>query len=144
MNCIFCDIVRGSHPAAILHADDLTLSFLDIHHTHDGHCLVVTKRHYPTIEEIPIEEAGALFAHATLVARALKRAYAPDGIQVWQSNGAAAGQEIDHIHIHVFPRFHGDGHFRIYPKPPRTVTGEDLEAMAEPIRLRLKGLVGGA
>lgn len=142
MSCIFCDIVAGTSPAAIIYEDETTLSFMDIHQTNDGHCLVIPKAHYATIDDLPLEAAGPLFAHTALVARALRRGVQPDGVQIWQSNGAAAGQEIDHIHLHVFPRYHGDRHFRIYPERPRTVTGDDLEAIAAPIRSRLEELVG--
>jgi histidine triad (HIT) family protein len=133
MDCIFCEIIARKIPATVLREDDLTISFLDIHQSNDGHCLVVSKEHFPRAYDLPGDVAGALFAHASLLAKAMNETIAPDGIQIWQSNGAAAGQEIDHVHIHVFPRYTGDGHFRIYPSPPRTASVEELEAIAKPL-----------
>jgi histidine triad (HIT) family protein len=144
MSCIFCEIIARNIPAVFIHEDDTTISFLDIRHTNEGHCLVVSKAHYPMIDDLPLDIAGSLFAHAAVVARALRESVRPDGIQIWQSNGRAAGQEVDHVHIHVFPRYHGDGHFQIYPVAPRVYSPEELETMAKPIRARIDSVLASA
>ena len=65
---------------------------------------------------------------------AVKRAFAPDGVNVWQSNRPGANQEVPHVHLHVFPRWQGDGHFAVYPGPVRDAPRVELEAIAERLR----------
>ena len=134
MSCIFCEIVARRAPAAYLHEDELTVSFLDIRQSNEGHCLVVSKMHVERIYDLPPKVSGALFTHAAFIAKSMQSTIAPHGIQVWQSNGKAAGQEVDHVHIHVFPRYSGDGHFRIYPTTPRRASPHELERIADPLR----------
>ena len=121
----------------MLHEDELTYSFLDIRQTNDGHCLVIPRVHEQRIYDLTPEVSAALINHTALIARVMNETIAPDGIQVWQSNGEAAGQEIDHVHFHVFPRYHGDRHFRIYPEQPRTASPEELESIAAPMKKRI-------
>ena len=64
----------------------------------------------------------------------MKRGFAPDGVNVWQSNGPGANQEMPHVHIHVFPRWHGDRHFAIYPGPVTDAPRAEIEAIAERLR----------
>ncbi len=143
MSCIFCSIVRAEIPSVKLHEDAHTVSFLDIRQTNDGHCLVIPKAHAERIYDLASDVAAALMNHAALVARAMHESVAPDGILLWQSNGAAAGQEIDHVHFHVFPRYHGDRHFRIYPHEPRSASDEELESIAAPMKKRLSEIFLG-
>ncbi len=72
-----------------------------------------------------------------LVTGAVRRGFAPDGINIWQSNGVAAGQEVFHVHLHVFPRRAGDDHLRIYPQAPPTPARAELDRLAARLRAAL-------
>lgn len=105
--CVFCDIARGSAPACIVYEDELCMAFLDADPICEGHLLLIPKEHYLDADEIP----EVLFLHIMGVSRkliaAVKRAYSPDGYSVMQNGGAF--NDIGHYHMHIFPRFSGDG-----------------------------------
>src|SRR5215471_8447489 len=103
-NCVFCKIVEGQIPCIRLFEDDATLAFMDINPAHDGHCLVVTKGHYPTLFEISEEAFEAVARSVRKVARAVNVALSPEGLNLVQANGEGAKQSVKHFHIHVLPR----------------------------------------
>ena len=103
--CIFCKIAGKEADATIVYEDLHTLAFLDIHPLNPGHTLVIPKKHYDNMLEMPSEEAGRVFASVSKVMKGVQKASAADGISVGQSNGRAASQEIFHMHVHVIPRF---------------------------------------
>ena len=107
--CTFCAIIGGKVPAEVVCEDEETLAFMDINPTNPGHTLVTPKRHVPDICELDEETAAAVMKAAVRVARAIKRALQPDGMNLVQSNGRAGGQEIFHFHMHIIPRWYGDG-----------------------------------
>ena len=109
-NCIFCRIIRGEAPAHRLDEDDHTLTILDAFPASDGHVLVITKGHHENIHEIPEDTLCAVAAQSKRVAAAVRQALAPDGMGIYQLNGAAAGQTVGHYHMHVIPR--SEGHKR--------------------------------
>ena len=86
-NCVFCKIVEGQIPCIKLIDDDATLAFMDINPAHDGHCLVITKSHYPTVFEINEEAFAAVARSVHKVARAVNRALSPEGLNLVQANG---------------------------------------------------------
>ncbi|MBM4384375.1 MAG: HIT family protein [Deltaproteobacteria bacterium] len=107
-DCIFCKIVAGLAPAARVHEDELTVSFMDLFPASRGHLLVVPKRHFSDILGADEASLVRVAANSRRIALALKRALAPDGIGVHQLNGAAAGQTVFHYHMHLIPRRMGD------------------------------------
>ncbi len=107
-SCVFCKIVAGQIPCFKLFEDDKTLAFMDINPAHDGHCLVVTKDHYPTVFEISDEAFVAVARSVRKVARAVNMAISPEGLNLVQANGEGAQQSVKHFHIHVLPRKLGD------------------------------------
>jgi histidine triad (HIT) family protein len=131
-NCIFCRIVAGSVPATLVHEDAATLAFMDLGQVNPGHVLVTTKFHAQDIFELPDEDAGAVFRATARVARAVREAFRPQGVTLLQANGKAALQSVPHFHIHVLPRWEGDGMSLAWPakNPPR----EKLEEYAAKIR----------
>ena len=134
-DCIFCDIVNGIAEASVVYEDELTLAFMDVHQLTDGHVLIIPKMHYETIDQLPLAMAGPLFTTAAVIARAVEQAFGPDGINIWQSNGAAAGQEVPHVHLHVFPRQHGDGFGAFtYSSLPRNTARARLNDLAQQIQ----------
>ena len=108
-DCIFCKIVAGQIPCTKVYEDATCLVFMDINPISPGHTLVVPKKHYEAITEMPAEEAAALFASIPALAAAVKAALKAEALNVLQNNGRAAGQAVDHLHVHLIPRWAGDG-----------------------------------
>jgi histidine triad (HIT) family protein len=109
MMCIFCDIIESRASAEVVFEDEETLAFMDINPANPGHTLVIPRRHVRDIYELDDEAAAAVMKATVRVARAIKRALQPDGMNLVQSNERAASQEIFHFHVHVIPRWYGDG-----------------------------------
>lgn len=140
--CPFCDIVRRDDPDVreIYRDADIVVFFPDEPATL-GHTLVVPRRHVPDIWSVDSELAGGLGRATVHVAHAVQRAMHPDGLNVIQSNGEAATQTVMHLHIHVVPRWHGDGVGRIWP--PETRYSEDQKDTAwEAIRTECRRPTG--
>ncbi|MCH2172239.1 HIT family protein [Myxococcota bacterium] len=108
MPCIFCQIVAGEAPCFRIHEDDLTLTFLDLFPVSRGHTLIIPKAHCQDLFEIEPGALGAVAQRSLSIAAAIRSALAPDGISVFQLNGAAAGQTVFHYHMHLIPRMQGD------------------------------------
>ena len=107
-DCIFCAIVAGTASAHRVYEDERVLAFMDIQPVGDGHTLVIPKSHYENLLEADETSLLAVMSVSRRLAIALKRALTPDGIGVYQLNGAAAGQTVFHYHMHLIPRNHGD------------------------------------
>jgi histidine triad (HIT) family protein len=105
--CVFCGIANNDSPVSSVYEDDCVMAFLDNRPVSDGHTLVIPKRHFETIYDIPDEEIVHLFKIVKKVAVAVKETVNPEGLTVIQRNGKAAGQHIMHLHIHVIPRHCG-------------------------------------
>jgi histidine triad (HIT) family protein len=108
-DCVFCMIRDGKIPSAKVYDDERTLAFMDINPLARGHCLVVTKTHAATLYDTEVEDLKAAITAAKKVAGALRKALKPDGLNVLQANGAAAFQSVPHFHLHLIPRWAGDG-----------------------------------
>jgi histidine triad (HIT) family protein len=104
-DCIFCRIVSKEAAAVIVFEDAHSLAFLDIHPLNPGHTLVVPKKHYSNMVEMPPEEVGRVFVSVAKIMRGVMKASKADGINIGQSNGRAASQEVFHMHVHVIPRY---------------------------------------
>ena len=109
-DCVFCKIIAGQIPSTIVYEDDDVVVFMDIGPIIKGHALVVSRKHFDTVVETPDDLLAKLHAVAKRVARAQMNGLGADGVNIMQNNGKAAGQEVPHIHVHVIPRFNGDGH----------------------------------
>jgi histidine triad (HIT) family protein len=104
-DCIFCKIAEKEADATVVYEDDHTLAFMDIHPLNPGHTLVIPKKHYTNMLDMPSEEAARVFASVHKVMKGVQKASGADGISVGQSNGRAASQEVFHMHVHIIPRF---------------------------------------
>lgn len=135
-DCIFCRIVRGESPASIIYEDDATLAFLDLRPLNPGHTLVIPKAHAAFVADLPQGAGGKLFETARGVAAALRRSgLRCEGVNVHLADGEAAGQEVFHVHLHVFPRYVGDGfHLRPGPHYGKSPSRSELETTAEALR----------
>jgi len=121
-DCIFCKIVRGEAPAYRVYEDADTLVFMDIFPVTDGHTLVVTKAHWADVFDTSEDGLAAVARTAHRVAQAIRTTLNPDGLMVFQLNGAAAGQTVFHYHMHLMPRAHGEPlqlHTRVAGDPAR-------------------------
>ena len=108
-DCIFCQIVAGDAPAYMVAEDDLTVAFLDRTQVTKGHTLVVPRAHASDIWEISERDATAVMVMAKRVAHLLDERLTPDGLNLTQSNRPAGWQDVFHFHLHVIPRWSGDG-----------------------------------
>src|SRR5436190_23975114 len=134
-NCIFCRIVAKEIPAAVVFEDEHALAFMDAGQVNPGHVLVAAKGHVENLYELSDAQAGALLRAAARVARAIRDAYKPEGLSVYQANGKVAWQSVFHYHMHLVPRHAGDGMALTWPakNPP----GEKLAEYAGQIRKTL-------
>jgi histidine triad (HIT) family protein len=108
-SCIFCLIVAGKAPAHRVAEDELALAFMDIFPASAGHVLVIPRGHAANVFEIDADSTRAVAALARRIALAQQAELAPDGLAVYQANGAAAGQTVWHYHVHLIPRTTGQG-----------------------------------
>src|SRR5262245_22998986 len=134
-DCVFCKIRDGQIPSVKVFEDDKTFCIMDINPLNAGHCLVVTKVHAATLFESKGDDLSAAIGTARRVARAIKTALAPDGLNMLQANGAAAFQSVPHFHLHLIPRWNGDGKGFDWNQVPgdraeTTKIGEALRAAA--------------
>jgi histidine triad (HIT) family protein len=130
--CVFCKIIAGEIPASVVYRDEHTIAFMDIGSVNPGHMLVAVQPHVENVFGLDDTLAAAAMRTTARVARALKATIAPEGVNLFQANGAVAEQTVFHFHIHVLPRRAGDGMKLVWPvkNPPR----EELEATAARIR----------
>jgi histidine triad (HIT) family protein len=131
-NCVFCRIVAREIPATVVHEDEHTLAFMDLGQVNPGHVLVAVRAHAENLYGLNDAQAGAVLRAAARVARAIRDAFGPEGLSVYQANGKAAGQTVFHYHVHLVPRYEGDGMALTWPvkNPAR----EKLEEAAAKIR----------
>ena len=134
-DCVFCRIAARQIPAAVVHEDEHTLAFMDLGQVNPGHVLVAAKQHAENIYALDEAAAAAVFRAAVRVSRAIRDAFAPEGLSVYQANGRAAGQTVFHFHLHLVPRHTGDGMALTWPV--KNPTREALADYASKIRARL-------
>ncbi len=116
-DCLFCKIIAGEVPSHKVYEDEDTMAFLDISPTNHGHTLVVPKKHFTNLEDVPEEELKKVIVTVKKVGQAIKQGLGVDGYNVCENNDPAAGQIIPHLHFHVIPRYPDDG-LRQWPQEP--------------------------
>ena len=107
MDCIFCKIVKGDLPSNLVYEDDLIMCFLTIEPINEGHVLIIPKNHYLDTDEIPTEVVTSMMVLSKRIVKVIKEKYSPDGYSIMQNGGEF--NDIGHYHMHVFPRYKGDG-----------------------------------
>ncbi len=130
-NCIFCRIIKGEISADKVYEDDKILTFLDINPVNLGHTLVIPKKHYDSMEETPEEIACQMMKVARKIGSILGKAIGADGFNLGLNNGKAAGQIVEHVHLHIMPRFEDDG-LKLWPG--KTISAEERTKTAEKIK----------
>ncbi|MBI4088026.1 HIT family protein [Candidatus Kaiserbacteria bacterium] len=129
--CIFCKIIRGELPSHKLYEDERTMAFLDIRPVNAGHTLVIPKNHATNIFDIDKEDWAAVAETVRVLAIAIEKAVAADGVNIAMNNREHAGQVVHHPHVHIIPRFKNDG---LKLMPQRTYDKGEAEETARKIR----------
>ena len=134
-DCIFCMIAEGKIPSSKIYESDTVYAFLDLNPVHKGHALVIPKKHAKDLLRLSPELGCDLVLAMQKVGRAVMEATGADGFNVIQNNGHAAGQEVEHVHWHIIPRFDGDG-LKFWAQT-KYESMEAMNAMAEQIRAKI-------
>jgi histidine triad (HIT) family protein len=134
-DCIFCGIEQGTIEGSRVYADERVIAFLDIRPIVTGHTLVVPRAHGASLAEITPDDGAAMFRAAMVVSEALRRSgLRCEGVNLFLADGEAAGQEVFHVHLHVLPRYEGDGFGLRFPPDYRVRERGELDETAEQIR----------
>lgn len=131
-NCIFCKIINKEIPASIIYEDKESFAFLDVHPRSSGHTMVLPKVHAENIIDLPLEKIEPVFKTVKNITTLLKEKIKPDGFTIGINHGKVSGQAIDHLHIHIIPRWLDDAGKSIHDvvnNPPK----EDTEKIKEKI-----------
>lgn len=131
--CIFCKIAGGEIPSATLYEDEEFRVILDLGPANKGHALILPKKHYADLYELPDETAGRAMILAKKVMKKMKDVLNCDGYNLVQNNGPAAGQTVFHFHIHLIPRTKGDNAGISWT--PGVLTEEDKKEIMEKFSL---------
>ena len=135
-NNVFAKMLRGELPCHKIYEDEDTLAFLDIMPRAEGHALVITKEKARDLFDVSPEALAKLMAVVQKLAPQIKEAVGADGVLIAQFNGAAAGQTVFHLHVHIIPRKEGEP---LRPEGARMEDQTKLAATAEQIRRKLGG-----
>jgi len=141
---IFAKILRGEIPCHKIYEDAQCLAILDIFPVNPGHVLVIPKASAVIVADLEPAVVAHLFTVGARIAKAV-RAAAPrcEGVNFWISDGAPAGQEIPHVHLHIIPRFEGDGFgWRVGPQNRQAQSPEALQASAAALKASLNAAGG--
>lgn len=134
-DCIFCKIANGEIPSATVYEDSICRVILDVNPANKGHALIIPKEHFDNIYSMDAETAAKIFTIATEVAKAQKAELNPDGLNILQNNGEAAGQTVFHFHMHLVPRYIKDNVTMTWI--PGKADTEELSAMSKALRKRI-------
>ena len=116
MTTVFEKIINGELPSVKVYEDEFVYAFMDAGQVNPGHVLVATKKPYETLMDADEDSAAAMMRAANKIAKAIQKAFQPDGITVLQSNKPAGWQTVPHLHLHVLPRYEGDGVDLTWPR----------------------------
>ncbi len=139
--CVFCRIIRGEIPSLKVYEDEKSLAFLDVHPSAPGHTLVIPKAHTARVEDLPENDAAALFRALHRLVGPIQAAVDAPASTIGINNGRESGQEVPHVHIHVIPRSRGDrgGIIQGIARAPWRPNEDEMRRIA----VRITGLVEG-
>jgi len=132
-DCLFCKIANKKLDSEVVYENDVATATLDIHPIAPGHTMILSKVHAQNISELPDNALEGVFAAVKKTTTLLKSALNPDGFTIGINHGSVSGQTIDHLHIHIVPRWEHDGGGSIHSvvkNPPK----ESVEEIAKKIR----------
>ncbi|MGM0605143.1 MAG: HIT family protein [Halobacteriota archaeon] len=135
-DCIFCKIADGEIPSRTVYENDDVFAFLDVNPLARGHTLVISKAHHERLNDLPADLASSLFDAVSELTPVVENAVDADATTIGINNGPAAGQEVPHVHVHVVPRFDGDGGGPIHAVAGRSpdLSETELDEIAAAIR----------
>ena len=138
-DCIFCEILSGKLQSSIVYQDDRCTALMDIQPVNPGHVLVIPNSHVTYLADLAEVTSAQLFLVARRTAAALRNSgIRCEGVNLFLADGEAAGQEVFHVHLHVFPRYKGDGFgFKFPPGYSNKPERSELDAIAQQIRQAL-------
>ncbi len=131
-NCIFCKLANGEIPTNSIYENDMFNVILDNGPATKGHCLILPKEHYANLFELPDDTAAEAMKLAKELAAKIKDKLSADGVNLVQNNGAAAGQTVNHFHLHIIPRYENDGQHILWK--PTEPSAEELKALCEELK----------
>jgi len=109
-HCIFCKILAGESPVSTIYEDKKVAVIVDLFPVNEGHLLIIPKYHAPSMKDVDVNTLQHIMALAAKMNEAIRASKYPcEGVNLLVADGEAAGQEVFHFHLHVFPRFKGDG-----------------------------------
>ena len=134
MDCIFCKIIAGEIPAKILAETENSIAFMDAFPLTKGHSLVIPKKHYEKIQDIPSNENSELFSTVQKIISKVDKLTGATLMAI--HNGKDAGQEIPHVHVHLIPRSSEDGAGAVHSmfKNAPQITNDDLFALYDKLK----------
>jgi histidine triad (HIT) family protein len=132
-DCIFCKMLQGEIPSSTVYEDDLIAAFMDINQRDPYKVLIIPREHVEQIYDLNEEQSTTIFHTAVQIARVIRDVSGCDGLNVFQSNGAIAGQEVPHFHLHLRPRYASNPH-DVESQPDRDV----LDQLAADLRNKLQ------
>jgi histidine triad (HIT) family protein len=136
MDCVFCRIVAGTADASVVYEDDRLLAFCDLNPVNPGHLLIIPKAHGMGLVDLAESDASRMFTVAQRLAAAVRSSgLRCEGVNLFLADGKAAGQEVFHVHLHVFPRYVGD-RFRLH-SGQRRASRRELDEIAARVRAAL-------
>jgi histidine triad (HIT) family protein len=133
MDCVFCRIVAGTADASVVYEDDRLLAFCDLNPVNPGHLLITPKVHVVGLVDLDESDGSRMFMVAQRLATAVRSSgLRCEGVNLFLADGEAAGQEVFHVHLHMFPRYVGD-RFRL-DSGRRRASRRDLDEVAARVR----------
>jgi histidine triad (HIT) family protein len=138
-DCVFCDILSGRLPSSMIYRDGLCCALVDIQPVNPGHVLVIPIRHAEDLADLDGKTGAHMFRIAQRVAAAIRASDIPsEGINLFLADGEVAGQEVFHVHLHVIPRYEGDGFgLKLGPEYGHRPSKAELDDIAGRIRQML-------
>ena len=135
-HCIFCDILARKAPVSMVYQDEHCAAFMDIQPVNAGHVLVIPRHHAPYLDDLDEQTGGHLFQVGQRLAAAVRKCGVRcEGVNLFLADGEAAGQEVFHVHLHVIPRYEGDGFgFRFSPNYFQRPSRSELDAISMDIQ----------
>jgi len=138
--CIFCEIIAGNAPSSKVYEDEICSAYMDIQPVNPGHILVIPNTHFKDLSDLPADIGGHLFQVAQRIANIFpKTNIKNEGMDLFLAHGEAAGQEVFHVHLHVIPRYEGDGFgFTFGPNYKNLPERSELNKVADQIKQQLE------
>ena len=133
-DCLFCKIAAKQIPAHLLYEDQHVCAFLDINPRAPGNTVVIPKAHAETLAALPENEASFFFSVVQRLSGEIRRRMKADGLTIGVNEGKASGQAVDHLHLHIMPRFAGDGGGSVH-SVVSNISSESLDTIANKLKI---------